>query len=51
MPVLMQQSLASGMGYRGVLNITLTDTQLSVRLIVGDMVIVETPISAIRAVT
>ena len=38
------------MGYRRILNITLTDTQFRVALIIGNMVILETPVSAIRAV-
>lgn len=50
MAVLMQQSLASGMGYSRTLNITLTDTRFRVVLIIGTLVILETPISAIRAV-
>jgi hypothetical protein len=51
MRVLMQQSFASGMGYRGVLNITLTDTEFRIALVAGNMVILQTPISSIRAVT
>ena len=51
MSVLMQQSFASGMGYNGVLTITLTDTEFRIALIIGNMVILQIPISSIREVS